>query len=533
MSIKDFFLPQIREKRNNVQVNEPVGQHDVSDALRIGSIAVGFSGTSTFAGRKLSFEESEHDLYRITKAIDTDSYVREAFEKHNELFWKEGWSIVGENPDAVNYVLKRIDYMEMAMGRPFQDFLYDVVDQLVKYGNVFIVKGRDKDGLLGRYFPGIIDESIIGYYILPTEDVEILRDKHNKPISYRQRISGAASYMAKDLKGPTWDAKDIIHLYSSRKPGKAFGTPFVSVALDDVISLRQIEEDILNLIHRELFPLYKYKIGTENVYPKQEDIDRAAADLESLRTEGGIVIPNFHDIDIIGTNGEMLDALGYLSHFKERVAVGLGIYPHHLGMSGNAANRSMTDRLDVSTYDKVKKRQEFFVHATRYYIFNELLVEGGFNPIVNPAIDGDSDRCYIKFNEIDVDTQVKKQTHIIQKVISGIEQVSEGRMELGLPVDFDETDTIVAQNARLRLSFGKDAVSDPEKVEIRRPTSGSTNKSVGNIIRPSNQYGTRTSPDIVRWDNGTIGAIMEALGSGDLTIDQLDIKDYIDDNKDA
>lgn len=33
---------------------------------------------------------------------------------------------------------------------------------------------------------------------------------------------------------------------------------------DDVIKLRLLEEDIQNLIHRELFPLYKYKTKEED-----------------------------------------------------------------------------------------------------------------------------------------------------------------------------------------------------------------------------------------------------------------------------
>jgi hypothetical protein len=39
-----------------------------------------------------------------------------------------------------------------------------------------------------------------------------------------------------------------------------------------------------------------------------------------------------------------------LTHFKERVAIGLGLSPHHLGMTANGGNRSVTDRLGYSSY---------------------------------------------------------------------------------------------------------------------------------------------------------------------------------------
>ena len=57
-----------------------------------------------------------------------------------------------------------------------------------------------------------------------------------------------------------------------------------------------MEEDIQNLVHRELFPLYKYRIGTPEQPAEPDEINRAAAEIENMRAEGGLILPHRHDM---------------------------------------------------------------------------------------------------------------------------------------------------------------------------------------------------------------------------------------------
>ena len=297
------------------------------------------------------------------------------------------------------------------------------------------------------------DQPVVGYYLIPTEQVRILRDKHNRPQKYQQRTD-PLTYMPTD-RDPVWTADKVIHVYIDKKTGRAFGTPFIESALDDIVALRQIEEDIQNLVHRELFPLYKYTIGTADQPAEPHEISTAGEELENLRAEGGLILPFRHNIEVIGAANTALDASKYLDHFKERVSVGLGVAPHHLGMSMGGGNRSMTDRLDTALYDKVKQYQKLFSEMVRVHLFNELLLEGGFDPMTNPLESGVSDRCYFKFNEIDVDTQVKKETHTIQKFASNLIGLSEARMELGMDAEHDPKDFYAAIQAQIQIDMSK------------------------------------------------------------------------------
>ena len=533
MPLVDYvpFRPIDNFPKNNVIAKTISGDDvkTVSKAMKVAALALGYQGTNYFYTGRSNFEPSPYDFDRIIQAVDTDSYVKQAISKYKDLFWKEGWQIVGENQEAVAYLYQRIDFMEMAMKRPFLDFLMEISDHLFKFCNAFIVKAR---GDISDYFPesltpvGGSTQPVIGYYLIPTEQVRILRDKYNRPRSYQQ-ATDPLTYSPTD-KDPVWAADRVIHMFFDKKTGRAFGTPFLGNVLDDIVALRQIEEDVQNLVHRELFPLYKYRIGTAEQPAEPEEIDRAAIEIENLRAEGGLILPFRHDIEVIGAANTALDAGPYLEHFKERVSVGLGLAPHHLGMSMNGGNRSVTDRLDTALYDKIKQYQRLFGEMVRVHIFNELLFEGGFDPIANPMEDGISDRCYFKFNEIDVDTQVKKETHIIQKYTNSVISLSEARSALGIDPEVDEDELFTGMQAKLQMDMAKaqakmsqNNAPEPKKDasdKQKSATAGQRNlpnnrRGTGNATRPQNQQGRRTSPNIRRNDLSWLNVIENLLES--------------------
>lgn len=529
MAVLDFLpFRQINNQSGDfiAKALTPAEIGSLGKAMKIAALALGFQGSTYYYNTRATFEPSPYDFDRIMQAVDTDSYVKQALNKYKELFWKEGWKIVGENPEAVAYLYQRIDYMEMAMKRPFLDFLIEVSDQLFKFANAFVVKAR---GDISDYFPGQLNpinasQTVVGYYLIPTEQVRILRDKFNRPRSYQQSTD-PLTYSPTE-RDPVWSADRVIHMYLDKKTGRAFGTPFLSSVLDDIIALRQMEEDIQNLVHRELFPLYKYRIGTPDQPAEPDEISRAAAEIENMRAEGGLILPHRHDIDVVNAGRAGVDASGYLEHFKERVAVGLGVAPHHLGMMMNGGNRSVTDRLDTALYDKIKQYQKLFSEMVRVSIFNELLLEGGFDPIANPMEDSTSDRCYFKFNEIDVDTQVKKETHIVQKYVNNIIGLTEARSELGIDPEYDESDLFASIQANIQMEMAKNQAEltaqtkmvDVQKDGDKQQSAGagqrnlpSSRRGPGNATRPANQQGRNNSPDIRRSDNTWLNMVEDLL----------------------
>lgn len=453
-------------------------------------------------------EGSPYDFERIIKAIDIDSYAKTAFAKYQELMWKEGYEIVSENTKALDYLSMRLEYMSLVMGRPIDNFFEEVTDALCKFHNVFVAKVRNPEFV--KLFPGKISTShpkgpVVGYEIIPTEEVRIVRDSRNRPIKYIQGVGGMFDGRKT---APSWSADEVIHLYRDKRSGKAFGTPFMTGAMDDIVSLRQMENDVQNMVHKELNPIIDVTVGND-AYPGDDDeVDRAVETIYSMANDGTIVHTERLSIDIKGSEGEALDASKYLTLMQGRVAVGLGLYPHHLGMMHGSGNRSMTEQLDTALYDRIKTYQRYFASMVVQQFINEILVEGGFNPYVPVANDGKSDKCIFRFKEIDQDTRVKKENHVIQKVVSNLMTIGEARSELGLDPEFDIDDTHAALTAKFAMAVidrNNGAKRDSDgNVDLDKdgppargaPSRKNARKGPGNRNAPKNQHKRKLSPDI-------------------------------------
>jgi hypothetical protein len=138
-----------------------------------------------------------------------------------------------------------------------------------------------------------------------------------------------------------------------------------------------------------------------------------------------------------------------------------------------------------------------------------------------------SDRCYFKFNEIDVDTQVKKETHIIQKYVNSLITLEEARMKIGEDPQVDKEDLFMSAQGQVQIDVGaaqadtqaklqtsKDVVKDGDK-QASAPKGQrnmpSNRKGAGNVMRPQNQQGRLTSPNIKRSDSTWIGMVENLL----------------------
>jgi hypothetical protein len=125
-------------------------------------------------------------------------------------------------------------------------------------------------------------------------------------------------------------------------------------------------------------------------------------EIAMMPSEGGIVVPERHKIDILGTEGRALRAEQYLEYFKKRVIAGLGCSEVDFGY-GDSSNRSTADTMSQNMKDGVKDFQKIMEYFVTEKMFDELLVESNFgDDVLN-----DENRVYLKFREIDLDVQVK------------------------------------------------------------------------------------------------------------------------------
>ena len=246
---------------------------------------------------RTSFQVAEYNLGEISKVMDIESYVRQAFNKHVELCLKEGYDITSRNPEATMYIKRRLREIAEVSGITFGMLIRAIARDVVSYANAFVVKVRDYKKSSGAPVKRIAGPSlppVAAYFPMDPTSIRIKRDFHGRVLKYWQRVPGNPIM-------PQFIIENIIHIYYDRKEGFAFGTPYIVPVLDDIRSLRRMEENIEMLVTQHLFPLYQYIVGTETAPAEIYDdgtseVDIIKDQIEKMPTEGSIVTPERHEI---------------------------------------------------------------------------------------------------------------------------------------------------------------------------------------------------------------------------------------------
>jgi len=443
---------------------------------------------------RTSFQIAEYNLGEISKVMDIECYVRQAFNKHVELCLKEGYDISSRNEEATMYIKRRLREMAEVSGLTFDMVLRSIMQNLIAYSNSFLVKVRDFKRSSGAPVPrigGLELPPIAAYFPMDPTSLRIKRDFHGKVLKYWQRIPGNPVM-------PQFIPENIIHIYYDKKEGFAFGTPYIVPVLDDIRSLRRMEENVEMLVTQHLFPLYHYMVGTEaapaEIYDDgTSEVDIIKEQIEKMPTEGSIVTPERHTITNVGAQGKAIEAKDYLLYFERRVLAGLGISEIALGR-GDTSNRATATTLDKVMTDRCKDFQDVVETFINEYMFKELLYEGAF------MIDEKEDSFVkLKFREVDIDSMLKTQNHSIFKY----EHHAISEIEMRDEISMDP----VAEEQRQDMYF--EVVQKPT-LELEGQIAEKI-KATANREKPTNQHGTKSAKTRAKKDSELLAALLDHL----------------------
>lgn len=384
--------------------------------------------SQSFTGSRGAFISSPYDLADISKAEDTDCFIRQAFQKKEGLMFKEGVSFKGTNKATVRYIKTRFAQIAQATGVPFPLLLKRIARSLIRTSNAFIIKKRDvkaSGGRLRRTPDGKELKPIAGYFPVAPETMKAEIDKETGRIKKWQQC-------LPDGKKRDFGVDDVVHFAIDKREGFLFGVPTVVPVLDDVRALRQIEENIELLIYQHIFPLFHYKVGTESApagYTEEgvKEIDAIKSAVRLMPSEGAIITPERHEITAIGVEGRALRAESYLTHFKKRVYAGLGVSEIDMG-DGSSTNRATANTLSRALVDSVKSIQDDLEVQWDHKIINELLLESTFGIDVLE----EDNSVHIVFSEIDVLNKMEQEKHAAELFVKNGLTWDEFRNKLGL-----------------------------------------------------------------------------------------------------
>lgn len=509
----------------------------------LNSIQVALQKRSKILGRTKSYESKGYtenftrnskfiaplyDLSEIARAADVEPYVMNSVRKHRINILKEGYDIIGKNEKTIDYVKNRLYEIALISGIPTLTWLREFITNVIMYHNGYLAIRRDQSRSSGkpiRMFGKTINP-IAGIFVMDPLTAEVEVDIYGTPIKWRQALYSTDGQKVEKI----FDVEDIIHVAIDRKTGFTFGTPYLISVLDDIRALRKLEELCLVLAEREAFPLYHYKVGTENrpamIYDDgSNEVDTVLSQLESMPSQGYIITSERHDVHLISRDKSSMDLHPLLQYFEARVLGGLSLSPLDLGR-GDTANRGTATSVSQNLEDSAQDYQVAISAALTQFLVVPLLLEGGFDVTLE-------NMAYFAFPHITKEEERAQQNQGLQLMLGSAITIEEFRRDyLNKPALTEEeiADTIMTKQLENQIKLAKVTAKAKAGMAPSTPAGPvkSTANAAANKAKPKNQYGSKvksrfTKNDLTTSVESHIDSLKRSISSitatGELTVE--------------
>jgi len=357
-----------------------------------------------------------YDLTEVIKFQDLESYFRVSVDRHVEMIMKNGYRLKGKDPEAVKYMKRRLEEIEIISDRPFEDMLRSLVRNTVVTSNGYWVFSRDPMRSTGHRIKmwGKKLNPISAISIPDPATVKVRQNASGRPYAYVQEVPG-------NQKKKIWQHHDVVHVTTALKDGYSFGTPFIIPTMEDIKALRKLEMLAEHVGHKFAFPLLHWKVGNDK-FPAEVTVDPASGTpisevrmahgkLEELSQEGFVVTTHRHEVVLVGQDGELFDLKPYIQHYEARVLSGLRVSEVDLGR-GDTSNRGTAQVMSQVLVDACTEVQQVIAAYLNMKFFRILQMEGDYN--VNP-----DNRVVFSWPPIDAEAQRAQETHGLNLYVQG------------------------------------------------------------------------------------------------------------------
>ena len=425
------------------------------------------------------FTEPEYDLAEIYRAMDTESYLRLSFDKHQELILKNQWRLVGQNSKTLAYVHRRLTEISWSQDEPLESIIENGVEDLVESSNTFYVFARKESG--PKY------ESKFGRQLHPITGIFSPSPASMRP--WIEKSVKGTSEIKKwwQMDGATqvreFSVENVVHMPFRKKRSNVFGTPYVTPVLDDILALRRIEELVEVIIKRNAFPFFHYRVGTEKEPAREYDnghseVDDVRMAVEDMPFDGGIVTPFRHEILVLGAKNRVIMVDPYLKYFEDRALSGVNLSGVDVGRGGTA-NRGTATTMSKGLSDRCTRFQLFFSSRFTFYVLDEIIRETGEIPTPE-------NRVYLTFPTIDTTERRAHENHTMALYQGYMLTEEEARVDIGRdPIRQIQRPDMFYNRVAKPMALIK-SMDELSGLGAKPPAVASTSAKE----RPSNQSGT-------------------------------------------
>jgi hypothetical protein len=425
------------------------------------------------------YAESEYDIVSVFKLLKHEPFFLKATQKILSLFTKSGMSIHSDDDEKKKYITNRFKLMQLETGFSINSIIKQLAFYLIASSNAFLIKTRSNDPKYGHSY--IKDNK----EVMPISGLFTAHPVTMKPkfkfIKDSSLKTGVRLILDKwvhtNRRGiqKEFDPNDVCHFTLFKEDGMLFGLPEVMPVIDDIRTLRKLEEDSQLLVHRDLFPIIHYTVEEPSLVDHQTgftELDRAQSDMKNIVQDGGIATDARHEIKFVGNEGKGIDINPFIKYFQQRVLAGLGVSEIDLGIGGAASNGT-ADTLSSQIIDSVKFIQQELAQQFKELILDEIMLQSQYNDIFDEETE-----VKLVFQETDLEWKIRSENHEADLFQKGIKTIHETRNKMGHKTISDEdlenyTSTGISNKFALQQEELKNKLSAADNDPVKSAKSNS------------------------------------------------------------
>jgi len=490
----------------------------LADAAKIGDPVIKFSRpvyikrqSTQYRPEGVQFYRPEYDLPTIANAVALDGILNRSVAIYVEQIMKNGFEYVSTSDRMQNHANKRIREIELGTNIKLTEIVSTIANQLVTYGTAYLIKVR-KNSKIGKTYKlyNRKVKPVVGVFVADATTMEVGLNAKQKVTHYRQNLNGQWN---------TFMVDDVIQFTYNKVPGQLTGRSNINQVLDDVRALRKLEEEVEILGFQYAIPLYLYKVGTDSHPAAPGEVDAVSTTINHMPTYGMMCVPHTHDMEAVSQSNANIDIMPFIDHYKNRINAGLGISSVAMGQS-DTSNRNTSEIQDLSMQTITKSYQQIIKNKLDLELFKEIILDAGANPM-NFDLE-------IRFPEIDLEAQIKHETHVLQKYQGNLISREEARLQIDMESKINEQDfhlenvqiPLIEAEAKAKMGIQEPALKTQEKIarmgaaakpttstgrsssigaKAKSKTTKSTNSTTSKS-QPSNQSGKQLSRPKIKRD---------------------------------
>lgn len=444
--------------------------------------------------KNMSMLRSPYNYEKIDRYFSKESYFSRSVARQYETMLRNGYEFYSTNMKYVRIIKENIDNIEKNNLGSLDQTFARIHKDLSLYGICIIhnmhVANND------RKFGGKATRDLQRLRIIrPHKVTAYFDDKDNflgidenktTTINFGNLRNKIKTRNTSSNRSPEIPAADLIILRIYQDDDVFFPEPTCFQMLDDILTLRSIEETIELLIYQYGSPILHGKVGTDEDPARTGEVGDVRSNLEAMASNGLIVTDHRIQLTAINLLKNVGDFTSVLEYFKTRILVGTGSSNVSVG-EGDTANRSTAESIDDALADHCMYFANIICFMMNSYVIPFILINNVES--LDSVCDETGDPLVMMlFNEMRLDKQIQihnSATNLYHGNILPHNRIL--KMLKQHPIQPDEEKELFANKVTIPLAkVGKANQANNE--------TESTSKSTKSANQPANQYGTKAGP---------------------------------------